>query len=171
MKQYMMTAALLIAGCATVPVTEVPLSTTFSKSDVAWFDIAGTSKIEGSAFLRTKGGTVKTCAGYEVELLPYSSYAAERMSFIYGSATNGHLIGPRRAWTFIPDHPDFYNSFKKVVCNANGEFEFGSLPAGDYFVIAKVTWDIEKVFDEGGLLMKKVSVAAGDTQKVTMTAN
>jgi len=171
MKVYFLTTALLVTGCATVPATEVPISATFAKSDVAWFGGTGTGKIEGSAFLRTKGGAVKTCAGYDVQILPYSSYAAERMNFIYGSQTSGHLIGPRRAWKFIPDEPDFYKSLKKTVCNADGDFEFEDLPAGDYYIIAKVTWDIGKVFDEGGTLMKKVSIASGDTQKVTLTAN
>jgi len=171
MKAYMIAGALLMTACATVPPTDVPISATFSKSDVAWFDGTGTSKLEGSAFLRTKGGAVKTCAGYEVQLLPYSSYAAERMKFIYGSETSGHMFGPRRAWKFNPDEPDFYKSLKKTVCNANGEFEFRDLPAGDYYTIAKVTWDIGKVFDEGGTLMRKVSVASNATETVTLTAN
>ncbi len=171
MKAYMIVGALMMTGCATVPPTDVPISSKFSKTDVAWFDGAGTGTLEGSAFLRTKGGAVKTCAGYEVQLLPYSSYAAERMRFIYGSEASGHLFGPRRAWKFNPDEPDFYKSVKKTVCNANGEFEYKDLPSGDYYIIAKVTWDIGKVFNEGGTLMKKVSVATGGTETVTLTAN
>ena len=170
MRPYLFTAALLITSCATVPATEVPLSTTFTKSDVAWFAGTGIGKIEGSAFLRTKGGAVKTCAGYDVQLLPYSAYAAERMRFIYGNETKGHLFGPRRAWKFVPDEPDFYSSLKKSVCNANGEFEFEGLPAGDYYIITNVTWDICKVFDEGGKLMQKVSIADGEVKKATLTA-
>ena len=81
------------------------------------------------------------------------------------------IVKDIRAWKFIPDEPDFYKSLKKTVCNADGDFEFEDLPAGDYYIIAKVTWDIGKVFDEGGTLMKKVSIASGDTQKVTLTAN
>ena len=171
MRPYLFSAALLITGCATVPATEVPISSTFTKSDVAWFSGTGTGKIEGSAFLRTKGGAVKTCAGYDVQLLPYSAYAAERMRFIYGNETKGHLFGPRRAWKFVPDEPEFYKSLKKAVCDANGEFEFEALPAGDYYIIANVTWDIGKVFDEGGKLMQKVPIADGEVKKATLTAN
>ena len=171
MRAYMIASALLMTGCATVPPTDVPISSKFSKSDVAWFNSAGTGKLEGSAFLRTRGGEIRTCAGYEVQLLPYSSYAAERMKFIYGSETSGHLVGPRRAWKFNPDEPDFYEFFKKTVCDANGEFEFKDLPAGDYYTTAKVTWDIGKVFDEGGVLMRKVSIVANATETVSLTAN
>ena len=167
----MIAGALMVTGCATVPPTDVPISAEFSKSDIVWFDGAGDGTLEGSAFLRTKGGTVKTCAGYDVQLLPYSSYAAERMRFIYGSETSGHLFGPRRAWKFNPDEPDFYKSLKKTVCNANGEFQYKGLPAGDYYIIAKVTWDIGKVFDEGGTLMRKISIASNATETVTLTAN
>ena len=171
MKSYMITVAVLVTGCATVPATEVPISAPFNKSDVAWFNGTGAGTLEGSAFLRTKGGAVKTCAGYDVQLLPYSAYAAERMRFIYGSDTSGYLIGPRRAWKFTPDEPEFYKSLKKAVCDANGEFEFEALPAGDYYIIANVTWDIGKVFDEGGKLMQKVSIADGEVKKATLTAN
>jgi len=171
MKSYMITAAVLVTGCATVPATEVPISAPFNKKDVAWFNSTGAGTLEGSAFLRTKGGAVKTCAGYDVQLLPYSAYAAERMRFIYGSDTSGYLFGPRRAWKFTPDEPEFYKSLKKTVCDANGEFEFDRLPNGDYFVIAKVTWDIGNVVDEGGTMMGKVTIANGANEKVTLTAN
>ena len=171
MKSYMIAAAVSVTGCATAPATEVPISAPFNKSDVAWFNGTGAGTLAGSAFLRTKGGTVKTCAGYDVQLLPYSAYAAERIRFIYGSETSGNLFGPRRAWAFKPDEPEFYKALKKAVCDANGEFEFDNLPNGDYFVIAKVTWDIGKVFDEGGTMMEKVSITNGATEKVTLTAN
>ena len=171
MKSYMITAAVLVAGCATVPATEVPISAPFNKSGVAWFNGTGAGTLAGSAFLLTKGGAVKTCAGYDVQLLPYSDYAAARMRFIYGNDTSGNLFRPRRAWKFTPDEPEFYKSSKKTVCNADGEFEFDKLPNGDYFVIAKVTWDIGKVFDEGGTMMEKVTIANGATETVTMTAN
>lgn len=171
MKAYIVSGAVLLTGCAIAPPTEVPISAPFSKSEVAWFERAGESKVEGSAFLRTKGGAVKTCAGYEVQLFPYSAYAAERVSFIYGNETSGHLFGPRHAWKFIPDDPEYYKVNKQTVCNSKGEFEFENLPAGEYFIIAQVTWDIGKVFDEGGLLMKKVTTANGGVKKVTLTAN
>jgi len=171
MKSYMIAAAVSVTGCTTVPATEVPISAPFNKSDVVWFDGTGAGTLKGSAFLRTNGGAVKTCAGYDVQLLPYSPYAAERMRFIYGSDTSGNLFGPRRAWKFTPDEPEFYKALRKTVCDANGEFEFDNLPNGDYFVIAKVTWDIGNVYDESGTMMEKVSIANGATEKVTLTAN
>ena len=37
----------------------------------------GNCNLEGQAFLKTKGGDVKTCAGEEVILMPYNAYTQE----------------------------------------------------------------------------------------------
>lgn len=169
-----LTTAVLTAGCATI---EVPINSSFSSTEVSWFNAEGTNSIEGSAFMRTKGGDVKTCAGYDVTLMPYSNYASERMTYIYGNSEEGYrTLGLQRKYEFSNESAEYHKYSKDTKCDAQGEFEFNDLPDGDYYVIAGVQWQTgagagAELFPQGAILMKRVTTANGETQKVTMTAN
>ena len=174
MLRLTITAAMLTAGCATV---EVPITNDFSSEEVNWFNSDGENTITGSAFLRTKGGDVKTCAGYDVTLMPYSDYASERMAYIYGNPIEGYrTLGLQRKYTFSNESAEYHKYSKETRCDAQGEFAFYQLPDGDYYVLAGVSWQTgvgagAELFPEGALLMKRVTVADGKTKKVTLTAN
>lgn len=163
-------AGTMLTGCATVPPIQVAINTTFTQGDVAWFSEKGNNTLQGSALLRTKGGTAKTCAANEVNLIPYSEYTAERMDYIYGNSKKGYgSAGPRRSFEFVPDVAEYHDIGKHTNCDAQGKFEFTELPDGDYYIIAPVMWSVGTVYSEGGNLMEKVSLANGETQKIVMT--
>jgi len=174
MLHLILTTSLLIAGCTTV---EVPINSSFSSKDVSWFNSQGTNTIAGSAFLRTKGGDIKTCAGYDVTLLPYSDYASERMAYIYGNANEGYrTLGLQRKFEFSNESPEYSKHSKTTKCDAQGKFEFNNLPDGDYYVTTGVSWQAgvgagAELFPEGAMLMKRLTVTGRNTKKVTLTAN
>ncbi len=68
----------------------IKLSCTFNPCEIRWFtEKQGNNTIKGQAFLRTIGGYIRTCAGYDVLLVPFSSYAKERILHLYGNTKRG----------------------------------------------------------------------------------
>ncbi|HHW7508036.1 TPA: hypothetical protein ACU21B_001897 [Mannheimia haemolytica] len=139
----------------------------------------GTAKIKGNAFLKQKGGTVVTCAGNEVQLIPYTEYANERLSLIYGNVTKGYNSYYGRSFKFVNDDKNYHTYKKKTVCDSEGKFEFDNLKEGTYFVSTEVSWKISKYLTkyseyptevtEGGYLLQQVQVNKDDSKSIVLT--
>ena len=174
-KTLSLIVAATLAGCASLappPPRPVQLMTTFNKQDVAWFGIEGKGTITGQAFFQTRGGQPRTCAGLEVDLRPKSDYAEERLRAIYGSSDKGYATAAATRVAFLPDSPIYLQTQKKSVCDAQGNFVFTNLPAGNYVIISIVVWTIpgqEYMPPEGGALMQSVSLGEGETKRVILT--
>ena len=142
----------------------------FDPAEVAWFAGRGTNTIEGSAIVRSYSGTVKNCAALPVMLFPVSTYARERMAYLYGSGEEGfNLLAGGRPADFVGDDPRYGATVKTTRCDAHGRFSFGELPDGDYYLVATVTWrERAQGMDEGGMLMRRVQVRTGETKDVLL---
>lgn len=151
---------------------EVALTTTFDPSEVAWFSEKGTGAINGQAFFQTRGGQPRTCAGLEVSLQPKSGYGRERLLALYGSAESGYTTVGSANVQFIPDSADYKQARKTSVCDAQGNFSFTGLPAGEYFLTTGIMWSVpgqEFMPTQGGLLMQSVKLSDGESTRVIMT--
>ena len=146
--------------------TIVETKTPFDPSQGRYVLASGSGAIEGQAFMRQAGGGVVTCAGEEVTLFPATAYQQERMQIIYGSTDGGSRttgIG-----NFPPDRDPRAEPLQRTTtCDAEGDFEFRGLAAGDYYVATKVVWMAQYV--QGGLLAKRVRLNPG--QKVRVLLN
>ena len=119
--------------------------------------------------MRTNGGEARTCAGYEVILVPESGYAKERLQYIYGSTEKGYReIFLFKDLKFSPEIPAYQQSFIKTVCDAQGNFLFEKLAAGTYFITAPVTWTVGRA-SQGGVLMQRVTVTDGESKRHILT--
>jgi len=168
-------ACLALAGCVT-PAAPVQMVSTFDPAEVAWSRGKGDATLEGSALLRTRGGDVRTCAGYPVSLTPESKYAAERMMVLFKGGSEGYLpvmmyVAPP---TFASTDPGYTASVREVTCDPQGKFVFKDIPAGNYFVTTKVYWEVPQQYvsePQGGTLMKAVKLEAGEAKSVVLTVN
>lgn len=158
-------SVLLIIGCATN--TIFPIHSSFDENEVTWSKAKGKNSIKGQAFLRTRGGDIKTCAGFDVLLHPHSTYGAERIKAIYGNENAGFQIRTN----VQPPDPKYFNLKRVTKCNATGDFEFHDLPDGTYYIIAAVVWEVPNSYPgkQGGGVMQKVSVNGGETITVQLT--
>jgi hypothetical protein len=158
--------AMALSGCANT----VALHTRFQPREVAWFAGRGTNTIEGTAIARAYNGTAKTCAALPVTLFPVSAYASERMTALYESDQEGFnpiLMG--RPASFDNDDQRYIQTAKTTRCDAHGHFAFSELPDGDYFVVGEVTWQDRRLgLQQGGYLMRRIHVAAGETKEVLL---
>lgn len=170
--------AMLLASCATTaPPPTFTLAAPFNAADFAWSRMEGKNTIAGDAVLRTVGGDVKTCAGYQVQLLPATAYTQEYVTRRFKSPQGGYapfLSILQGTYTLDTGLGDFKRT---TTCNAQGAFTFSGLADGSYFVIAKVEWQsiagggyYYYNQTQGGDIALKVTVAGGETQVVTLTA-
>ncbi|CDT53427.1 putative lipoprotein [Vibrio coralliirubri] len=161
--------SIALAGCATV----TPMQNTFAPSDVEWSQEEGDATVRGQAFLRTVGGEVKTCAGYQIDMVPVSPYSEERISIIYGNTVKGfRSTSPFSAGGTPPQAPaEFLNYNLVSVCDATGSFEFEDVPAGEYFIVSGITWQVssDSIVPEGGTLMQRIKVKSASNKKYIMS--
>ncbi|WP_395117211.1 hypothetical protein ACFCQI_12630 [Rhodanobacter sp. FW102-FHT14D06] len=162
-----------LSGCvALTPQRQVSLTNTFNPQEVAWFNSTGTGSITGQAFFQTRGGQPRTCAGLEVALQPHSTYGDERLRAIYGSTDTGYAPALATRVQFNPDSSAYLQTLKKSTCDAQGNFSFTGLPAGNYVIVSVLAWTIpgqEFAPPQGGALMKSVTLKDGENTRIILT--
>jgi len=163
-----------LVGCTALaprPPRHVTLTTAFNPSQVAWFNQHGTGAITGQAFVQTRGGNPRTCAGNEVRLYPHSAYSDERLMALYGSTESGFIPVGFAGIQFSPESKAYQDTDRITKCDAQGNFTFSNLPTGNYFIVTGVAWSTRGGVspDQGGGLMKSVVLGAGETKHVIIT--
>lgn len=176
--------ALLLTGCAVYTEGDtvsfgkpIPanLSVGLTADEVAWSRVRGDNAITGQAIMRTRGGDVKTCAGLDVSLIPFSAYAAQRVAVTYGPGEEG--FGNREQRPFNPDPAIYHQTIRHTLCDAQGNFAFRQLPDGKYFLLVEVSWEAVQggyyayLAGQGGTMMTRVEVRGGQTVPLILTAN
>lgn len=161
-------AVAVVSGC----VQQKPLvaTTQFDPNEVSWSKGDGTNTVTGFAVLRTVGGEARTCAALMVRLIPDSAYARERMVGIFGSTTQGtaKVTGPR--YDEAATDKAYVASVRETRCDGQGNFSFERVPNGIWYVSAAVVWSANPRSGtlEGGLMMKRVDLAGGQSVKVAL---
>jgi hypothetical protein len=160
-------AALL--GCAaqqtqTLPTYEV--SVPFDQKEASRLVKEGANTVKGNAFMRQQGGSIVTCAGQTVYLIPATAYAKQRMLALYGNTERG-VSAARMYYKFIPDPPEYRALMRTSKCDSKGNFVFERVSDGEFFIAVLVSWQVGDS-PQGGQLMHRVSVRGGQTSSVVM---
>lgn len=157
---------LALAGCRG-PQTLEPM-TDFDTNAASIINKKGSGSISGQAFLKQAGGGVVTCAGNEVELIPATDYATQRLRMMYGSDDYGYrnmaMQGVTRA-----EEDSYYTMTRNSLCDAQGNFTFKGVASGTYYVTTSVTWAVNQYRYAGGTLMHKVEVKSGRNAELILT--
>lgn len=155
--------AFLVLGCQPTQPTKpfYNAADAFNDDDFRWSKESGNGEISGQAFLKTRGGDVKTCAGNPVILIPNNRYTQESsraaMSGYYGGVTH---------------HAYYYQYRRQAICDASGRFSFKDIPAGSWAVQALVNWEAPTgngLVSQGGYLYKGINLRGGEKAEVIMT--
>jgi hypothetical protein len=149
----LLVAALALGGC----VREYTIQTPYDPAAAEWSTKDGDATIKGQAFLKTRGGDVKTCAGNKVTLIPSTARQDEIARAI--DAGYNKLIG---------SVPGGGLDWRNTRCDAQGNFVFTKLPAGTWWVEAVVRWEAADSIQGGGV-REKVTTRPGDTADVIVT--
>ena len=174
---------ILISSCAAPSVPPQPIMqivSSYDAKELEWFFSPKISRsnvlgiIEGSAFAKTKGGDVKSCAGSSVAAIPKSTYSQERIETLYGNGetgTNGIYGSPANFRFFIKiEEPDlgYSNARRETQCDVDGRFKFVALPPGEYYIITRIIWEAGNRL-QGGDIMKKVKLEDGEVKTIVVT--
>lgn len=155
-------ALALLAGCVGSPAKPITINATFDPNEVVFINADGENTISGQAFLRQSGGSVVTCAGEAVWLIPAGNYAKVRMLNIYGTS-----VAPARQTGSVVDEPNprYLDLQRTTSCDAQGDFTFTNVPDGDYFVATTVQWFVGNAAQGGGV-MAPVSVSDKQDKRI-----
>jgi len=149
----------LITGCAGSLARPTQRQAQFILEEYMPYKNSGTATIKGQAFLRQRGGNVVTAAGATIYLNPATSYSREYfdlqvMRGVHLSEVDKRMLEYERT----------------TIGDANGNFEFNSLPAGEYYIATTITWYVPgQYIHEGGNVGIKVGVKDGEIKKVVLT--
>tara|TARA_R110001583_G_C5653711_1_gene408975 strand:+ start:2027 stop:2563 length:537 start_codon:yes stop_codon:yes gene_type:complete len=161
----LLTATALVGCASTTTPKYAQTYSPFNLDDVAWIKEKGEATITGQAFLRTRGGDVKTCAGSTVYLIPSSNYAVERIRLLYGEEDNGVSWDHKTAaGEVLPvADPLYFEYTLQTYCDADGNFKFENLPDGIYYLGTSVRWETGAKHNslQGGSLMQRAVVSDG----------
>lgn len=154
--------ALALSGClATAPPPMYEMRNKFDPADYAEYMKTGNSTVTGQAFLRQQGGGTVTCAGNQVHLLPDTIFFREGLGILF--MRQGHQIKGG-----LKDQDEKYQSLRRSAqCDAQGNFQFDSVPEGEYLITTAVEWSVG-YSRQGGLLRKAVRVK-GPAVRVLMS--
>ena len=155
-------AAFVVAGCAGVPESRyVELLRAY---DAGEFSLDGATELHVNAFLRTRGGDVKLCSGYEVALWKATLYSGERVGHLYDQLGNLYVGNPAsRNIQFSSAAPFMITR----TCDSAGNVVFKGVPPGRYYVSSIVMWDVYSssvggLMGSGGRTAKVITVTDAD---------
>jgi hypothetical protein len=166
-----LSCALPLLVHAQAPDAPVKLESAFDADAVKFATVPGTATVTGRAALRLADGSTKSCAGFNVELLPVAAYSKERIGRTYGNLDAGQILLEQKPPKFTPDVKEYHDLLIKGVCDATGEFRFETVAAGEYFVIAFIIWDAkagDAATKTGGAVMKRIRVSDGQSHAVRL---
>lgn len=165
MKPLVLSLAIALTGCA-MPTQNPPLPRmSFSEAEYSTLPKSdtGMATVRGQAFLKTRGGDVKTAAGNQVFLNPVTSYSLEwyRKSYLPNRQMQDADI---RLMNYMP----------MQIADGSGRFVFKNVPAGEYFVTTKVTWEAPTGYNgalqtQGGVVSKRIKVSTTEEVEVVVT--
>jgi hypothetical protein len=155
--------AFILSACASYAPPQPVMRMPFPQAEYEALPKTGTAVVTGQAFLKTRGGDVKTAAGNAVVLNPVTSYSTEWFEKNY----LGH-----QSLTAEDIRLDRY--LIKTVADASGRFTFKKVAPGDYYLTTTVTWETATGYQgelevQGGFLSRRITVVDKQELDVILT--
>lgn len=164
---FVLVVLLFAVACKTIE--PVVLKNKFNTSEAfSQMEPTGNNTIKGSAFVKLNNGGMVTCAGRELQLLPATAYAKERMMYLYGNTNRGFRHNYSRAVKFNSTDENYLRISRITVGDAQGYFEFENLKDGEYFLLSAISWMAGRS-TENCVIMQRVEVTGGETKKVVLS--
>jgi hypothetical protein len=146
----------ILFGCTQNPPIIYADRIPFPETEYKKLQAKGVSTVKGQAFLRTRGGDVKTAAGSTVILDPVTTYSKQWYELTY---LGGVFLKE-------PD-PLLAKYIRSQVADGEGRFTFKDIPAGDYFLTATVTWEAPSAYQlQGGIVSNGQSISVKDGEDI-----
>lgn len=158
---YILSALFALAACAPSQPT-----VQFDPAEVSAYVDRGTASITGTAFVRMGNKTV-TCAGDTVFLAPATDFTREVDARIKTFAPKSAILQLKPRY----DDPSLVNAFRRTICDAEGNFAYDQIAAGQWYILTRVLARPEDPSTPNGasFLRQFVSVQPGETARPVLT--
>jgi len=134
----------------------IEIKSRFNNVEIDWINNAGNASLTGYAYIHWHNSNTENCNANEVSLVPVSSYSKERMNALYGNALRGENYKNR----ITEPSAEYLLATRNTMCDFNGKFRFDNVPAGEWFLLTKVSYMS---------LMQRVSIPAEGKIEVILT--
>jgi len=149
--------SIIFVFIACAPLTPPIQRMNFPESEYLALKSTGSATIHGQAFMRTRGGEVRTAAGLNILLNPVTSYSNEWYQLAYLEHKKIDTPDPR-LWKYT----------RTQIADSGGNFVFKNVPAGEYYVTTGIFWDVPYYGKQGGIMSQRVSVKDGENLEVML---
>ena len=170
---------LCLIACTETKTVRIPIA--FDAAQARQLLAPGKNQVKGTVRVELDNGTLISCAGNIVNLVPVTPYAREWArqfydldSGRYGSLNAAYRMDAKEKPIQFADAQAFYATTRSTRCDDDGDFWFKEVGNGDFFVIAKVDWygndhtyydflyGVSNADEEEGSVMEKVRLTGSD---------
>jgi hypothetical protein len=151
----LLSVVVCLDGCSEAEIKPAE-GTAFEASEYKSPSKEGTGIVTGRAFVKTKGGEVKTLAGQTVRLHRVGIYSDQWFELASNEKVHRAAYDHR--------HEDYVFM---TIADDDGRFTFKDVPAGEYYLTAKVFWFTpDEVYR--GSFRKEITVEIDKTLEVIL---
>ena len=167
-------------GCASK--TPIRIGVPFDSSKARAMLQPGSNQVSGRIMVQLSSGTLVSCAGSVVSLVPATPYAKEWARIFYeldsgkyGSINSAFRMDTREAPVQFSGAEAFYSTTKTTRCDEDGDFQFSNVGNGEFLIVAKTRWlgrdhdyydfmyGVNDAQEEDGSVMQKVRLRGKDS--------
>ncbi len=139
---FILLASLLLASCATQRLVRV--GTPFDAGKARAMLVPGNNQLDGRVMAAMPNGTLVSCAGQVVSLVPVTDYAREWARQFYeldtgqyGTLNAAYRMDSRESKIKFVGAEAFYAATRTTRCDEDGNFSFPHVANGEFLVVAK----------------------------------
>jgi hypothetical protein len=167
--------ALLILPTACTTQRSVRMGIPFDAGKARAMLAPGNNQLTGRVMAAMPSGTLVSCAGQEVSLVPLTDYAREWARQFYeldtgkyGTLNAAYRMDSRESEIKFIGAEAFYAATRTTRCDEDGNFAFPNLANGEFLIVAKTRWlgrdhdyydfmyGVNDAQEEDGSVMQKV---------------
>lgn len=131
-----------LVGCASTPQSHARID--FPASEYAKYSLPGDSTVSGDAVIEQYNAAVTHPSNptHEIFLLPATSYSAQAIDIVFD-----------KCFSLAPPDARQEQYVRRLPTVSNGsfeaKFEFKNVPAGNYWAVDRLTYDLEHTSEKG----------------------
>jgi hypothetical protein len=157
----LLSVAVCLGGCSEAEIKPVE-GTAFEVSEYKSPNKEGTGIVTGRAFVKTKGGEVKTLAGQTVRLHRVGIYSDQWFELASNEKVHRAAYDHRlEDYVFM------------TIADDDGRFTFKNVPAGEYYLTTQIFWFAPVgyrgiLIPQGGRIRRNITVEADKTLDIIL---
>ncbi len=182
MKKEFMSVAAMIVLVACSSGAPVRISVPFEEGKARAMLKSGDNQVSGRVMVGLSSGTIVTCAGNVVSLVPVTAYAREWARHFYeldtgryGTLNQAFRMDSRESPVKFVGADAFYAATRTTRCDEDGDFNFENVANGEFLVVAKTRWlgkdhdyydfmyGVNDAQEEDGSVMEKIRLKGHDS--------